>query len=611
MHDGSESADSFSVNVTDGAGSEIVGESFRINLAHVNDAPVNTVPGTQTTDEDTPLVFSAGRGNGLSVSDSDIDQGNGLIDVRLTATSGRITLGSTIGLVFATGTGTGDVDVAISGTLNAVNAALDGLTFSPDANFNGAAALHIVSRDLGNSGSGGELIDDSTISIIVRAINDAPVSSSDHYVTTEDKPLSVTAAAGVLNNDADIDGDRLSAVLVAGPSHGTLNWHSDGSFVYTPDANFNGTDTFSYVATDGALHTAVTTVTLTVTPVNDTPVAADDAYSVNQLESLTLDIADGVLVNDFDVEHDMLAAILVSGPQDGRLTFNADGTFTYTPNAPFFGEDSFVYRVNDGTANGTTGRVTITVNQTVTTSGSGDQDQSDTTPTNDTPTDSNNTPADSTPPIDSQGPVDRSDPSDSQSPPPAPAGTAPASAEPDTTGTETGTEADADDLAASDASEFDAVLIASTLDFGGDFGRDTSLPPYPTGFSSATDDPLEFMDDEQVVVVFQQSGFWQELDTFEEHVAAATADSAAVSELVVESATVAGSALMVGYVLWLLRSGSVLIGLVSSLPAWTMMDPLPILEGGLTGDGPDDLLNGETEVDDSLQSILNQNSVMS
>ena len=608
VHGRSEFADSFIFNVTDGAGSSIIGESFNIDLLHVNDAPVNTVPGTQTTGEDTPLVFSVSSGNGLSVSDSDINQGNGLIGVRLTATNGRITLSTTAGLVFAVGAGTNNVDVVIAGTLNAVNAAFDGLTFSPDENFNGTATLRIVSRDMGNSGTGGELIDDSTIIINVRAINDAPVSTPDRYTTAEDNSLSVTAIAGVLNNDTDVDHDGLSAILVTGPSHGTLSLQSDGSFLYTPDANFNGTDSFSYVATDGALQTGVTPVTLTVTAVNDTPVAADDDYSVDQLKTLTLGVADGVLVNDFDVENDTLAALLVSGPNDGRLTLNADGTFTYTPDAAFFGEDSFVYRVNDGTANGTIGRVTITVNQTVANSGVNDQDQSDTSTPDDSPTNTentDNTPDDPTTQTVLQVTVDASNADSSQSPQPQSVGQG------FVTPAESSTVTNLDELTPFTDSEFDAALIASTVDFRSEFAREGTLPTYPIGFSSVTADPLEFLEDQQVVYVLQETGFWQELDTFAEHVAAATAENTAVSELVVESATVAGSALTVGYVLWLLRSGSVLVGLVSSLPAWTMMDPLPILEGGLAGDGMDDLLEGETEVDDSLQSILKQNSVMS
>src|SRR5207244_4006101 len=103
-----------------------------------------------------------------------------------------------------------------------------------------------------------------------------PTAVGDDYVTDEDTPL-VIGAAGVLANDTDIDGGALSAVLVGGPSHGTLTLNSNGSFTYTPAADYNGTDTFTYKANDGITNSVQpATVTITVAPVNDAPVAAND-----------------------------------------------------------------------------------------------------------------------------------------------------------------------------------------------------------------------------------------------------------------------------------------------------------------------------------------------
>src|SRR5207249_526680 len=108
------------------------------------------------------------------------------------------------------------------------------------------------------------------------------------YTTNEDATLTTSAVAGVLTNDSDADGDPLTALLVSGPAAGTLALVADGSFVYTPGANFHGSDSFSYKANDGAADSNVATVSITVNSVNDPPVAAaDGTYTVNEDNSLT------------------------------------------------------------------------------------------------------------------------------------------------------------------------------------------------------------------------------------------------------------------------------------------------------------------------------------
>ena len=124
---------------------------------------------------------------------------------------------------------------------------------------------------------------------------------------------------------------------------------ADGSFLYTPDANFNGTDSFTYHANDGSADSNIATVTLTVAPVNDAPVAVDDAYSTNEDTALSVP-AVGLLANDSDVDGDPILANLVSGPAHGTLTLFSDGSFVYTPAANFNGTDTFTYRANDGSA---------------------------------------------------------------------------------------------------------------------------------------------------------------------------------------------------------------------------------------------------------------------
>jgi VCBS repeat-containing protein len=187
-----------------------------------------------------------------------------------------------------------------------------------------------------------------------------PQANDDFYSTDEDTTLDV-AAPGVLENDNDPDGDSLTAVLQSGPGDGSLTLSSDGSFTYTPDPGFFGSDSFTYKANDGSpAESNTATVTITVNEVNTAPTAGDNSYSTN--EDTTLNVAaPGVLGNDTDPDGDSLNAVLDTGPSDGSLTLNSNGSFTYTPDANFNGSDSFTYRASDGSANSNVATVTITV----------------------------------------------------------------------------------------------------------------------------------------------------------------------------------------------------------------------------------------------------------
>ncbi|HBJ34421.1 MAG TPA: hypothetical protein DDZ51_06580 [Planctomycetaceae bacterium] len=181
------------------------------------------------------------------------------------------------------------------------------------------------------------------------ATNLPPVAIDDSYGIDENLILAVDAAMGVLANDEDPDDARetLIASLVSGPQNGTLQLNPDGSFVYEPNPGFYGDDAFVYQVTDpwGALDTA--TVSLTVSVVNQAPVAIDDRYDLTEDHVLEV-AAPGVLANDTDREGDTMAAILVEGPRFGTLQLNADGSFVYQPNQDYFGIDSFTYRASDG-----------------------------------------------------------------------------------------------------------------------------------------------------------------------------------------------------------------------------------------------------------------------
>ncbi len=230
------------------------------------------------------------------------------------------------------------------------------LQFTPAADAHGSATVQVRLTDSGSSNNSSAAV---TFTLTVSPVPDAPVGADDAYSTPEDTALTVPAP-GVLGNDSDVDGDSLSAVLVAGPSNGSLSLNADGSFTYTPSPAFNGTDGFVYRASDGALQSPDVTVTITVTPEPDAPMAMDDAFTTD--EDLPLVVAaPGVLGNDTDADGDALTAAVVSGPTNGTLTLSADGSFTYSPVAEFSGGDSFTYRANDGGLDSNIATVSITI----------------------------------------------------------------------------------------------------------------------------------------------------------------------------------------------------------------------------------------------------------
>ena len=205
-------------------------------------------------------------------------------------------------------------------------------------------------------------LDDRLVLTVNGPVNNAPLATDDSYSLDEDAILSVDDANGLLANDVDPDNDFLTAVLVDAPENGTLNLNDDGSFSYAPNSNFNGSDSFTYRASDSATTSELKTVTLTVNSIDDKPVAVDDNYSVEEDSTLSVNVVDGVLTNDSDVEDSSLTLSLVNDVKSGTLVLKPNGSFTYNPNTDFNGSDSFTYQVSDSNGNTQTATVTLTVN---------------------------------------------------------------------------------------------------------------------------------------------------------------------------------------------------------------------------------------------------------
>ena len=314
-------SDSFTFKVNDGTQDSAV-ETVSITVNAVNDAPVAVDDPGFSTVEDTDLQIPAAT---LVGNDTDVD-------------------GGALSVAFVSNPVNGSVTVN-AGTV----------TFTPSANYTGSASFEYAVSD-GNGGT-----DIGLVTIDVTGVNDAPRTSEDTYTTDEDTPLTV-AAPGVLANDSDPDNDAMTAVLNSGPppQQGSLTFNADGSFTFTPAPNTSGQVTFTYKVTDGTMDSFVTTVRINVNTVNDPPVANPDSYSTSENTQLTVQ-APGVLSNDDEVDSVSLTALLVTGPANGTLTLNADGSFRYVPTAGFAGADSFTYRANDGSANSNVATVSITV----------------------------------------------------------------------------------------------------------------------------------------------------------------------------------------------------------------------------------------------------------
>lgn len=166
-----------------------------------------------------------------------------------------------------------------------------------------------------------EVSDSGSATLIVVTANRPPVALDGAVTTDEDTAVTVN----VLSNDSDADGDPLAVASVAPGAHGSVAIGSDDTVIYTPDADYYGVDSFTYVVTDGEL-TDTATVAVTVESVADAPVAVDDTATTDEDTAIVID----VLANDGDVDGDSLSVNVVTQPLHGTVTNNGTNV-TYTP----------------------------------------------------------------------------------------------------------------------------------------------------------------------------------------------------------------------------------------------------------------------------------------
>lgn len=280
-----------------------------INIGGTNDAPI-ALDDTVSTPEDMAVTIE------VLANDSDQD-------------------GDTLSVLSTTQGANGTVDINADNTV----------TYTPNANYNGVDSFIYTISD-------GRVSDFATVSIIVTPVNDAPVAIDDSANTQEDTEVTVTALA----NDIDVDNDTLIVATVTQGSNGSVTINADNTLTYTPNANFNGADSFSYAINDGNIVSAAATVSINVTPINDVPIAIDDSASTLEDTAVNID----VLSNDSDVDNDTLLVSSVTQGSNGAVVINADNTIVYAPDNNFVGGDTFTYTIND--SNGGVDTATVTIN---------------------------------------------------------------------------------------------------------------------------------------------------------------------------------------------------------------------------------------------------------
>ena len=334
----------FIYTAVDAAGAKTTG-TVTVTVNPVNDAPI-AVDDSATLSEDTSATI-----NVLS-NDTDAD----------TSAANNHPVADTLTVTVQSGPAHGSV--AVNGDKT--------ITYTPTANWNGQDTFTYTVTDTALANS------TATVRLTVNQVNDAPVAGADPVMIDED----TTILIDVLANDQDIDKDAdlnktpgaesLSIVAgsVTGAQHGTAVTES-GQIRYTPAANWNGVDTFTYTVRDVTEATSVGTVTVTVRQVNDAPVAGADTASINEDTSATIH----VLANDTDVDtnaslnaNPSAESLHVdpagfSTPAHGVVGVNGDNTITYTPLADWNGVETFTYTVLDASGTPATGQVTVTVNQ--------------------------------------------------------------------------------------------------------------------------------------------------------------------------------------------------------------------------------------------------------
>ncbi len=307
-NDGFSGDDEFAYQITDTNGESDTAE-VSIVVSNVNQPPV-AVDDVITTEQDDPVSFSP------MINDSDPDEDE---------------------ISIASVTQPANGDSVIRGVR---------LIYSPNAGFSGTDSFQYTIEDSNGATA------TATVTLTVTSVNVAPVAVDDVAATAQRSPVTIDVVA----NDTDANSDTLTVDSVTTPDNGTAAI-VDNQVLYTPAASFSGDDSFSYTVDDGNGGSDTGVVSITVSAVNNPPVAVADAAVTNAGVAVVIE----VLANDTDADPDTLSIASVTAPANGSAVISGSD-ITYTPSSGFNGEDSFTYVVEDGNGGSDTGAVTVTVN---------------------------------------------------------------------------------------------------------------------------------------------------------------------------------------------------------------------------------------------------------
>ncbi|WMO16971.1 tandem-95 repeat protein [Vibrio alginolyticus] len=387
-NDNFHGTDSFTYIVTSGGVSEST--TVNVDVTPVNDAPV-AKDDTAVTDEDTPVTIDVLPndtdidGDKLSIESASVPEAQGTVEIvdgklvftpaenfngdaeiTYTVTDGALTDQATVNVTVNAVNDTpvvessiadqtlaedftpysidlntafsdvdnvdGDLTFGVSGNSNIQVAIVNGIaTFTPTADWNGSEALTFTATD-----PSGESVS-QTVNFTVAPVADIV---ADKATVVEDTPTIIK----VLGNDTFEGDDKVVSLDTNnGPANGTVSVNLDGSVTYTPNDNYHGTDSFTYIVTSGGVSES-TTVNVDVTPVNDAPVAKDDTAITDEDTPVTID----VLPNDTDIDGDTLSIQSASVPSDQGTVEIVDGKLVFTPAENFHGDAEITYTVTDG-----------------------------------------------------------------------------------------------------------------------------------------------------------------------------------------------------------------------------------------------------------------------
>jgi len=355
--------------------------SFTVTVNSVNDAPINSVPGIQSTTEDNsdePLVFSATNGNRITISD--VDAGNANLVTTLSLPTGTLTIPNPAGVNLV---GNGSGALTLTGTIAAINSALNGMEYRAPQIFTGQVPMTVTTNDQGNTGGATLTAKTDTDTVTIDVLPKVrPRARADSVTVAED---SANNPVLVLGNDIPNVNANVTLKSFTDGAHGKVTLFDNGTpgdatddeLRYTPDGDYSGPDSFTYVINDtleGTINAgkdSTGTVLVTVTEVNDAPTGNDDKATT--AEDVALTIAGSTLTsNDSPGPGEsgqvltVNSASMVSGANTGSVAVSK-GSVVFTPGENFNGTALFTYSASDnGTTNGQSDSKSLTATVTIT-----------------------------------------------------------------------------------------------------------------------------------------------------------------------------------------------------------------------------------------------------